>query len=304
MNGRPFTSLRSDGLSVLLAPRLAALPWLVHGFSTRLGGVSSAPAEGLNLGRGAAHSRGAAENRKLFLRALGVAGFSVASLKQIHSAAVFAVAKDGSLEFRPSGYDFCSTARRKNRGDALITRSAGVLLEIRTADCLPVLLADPLTRAVAAVHAGWRGALERVVEKTVGEMRRLYHSRPDLMLAALGPSIRACCYEVGDEVVEAFTGAFVHSERYFVRSNNSASQSFPGMPFLSLAPPGHARPQGSGFSLDLAAAARGQLLAAGLKPGHIEDANLCTSCHPDVFYSYRRDGALTGRMAAVIGMRA
>lgn len=288
----------------MLAPGLAALPWIVHGFSTRRGGASRSARRGLDLGRGSGRSPAAAENRRVFLRALGVHNYRIAALDQIHSATVFEVRKSDAVPtFHLSGSQLSVTSRRRPEGDAFTTRDARVLLEIRTADCLPILLVDPAGRAVAAIHSGWRGALARVVEKSVGEMRRLFGTRPEGLLGALGPSIRPCCYEIGEEVLDAFTGRFVNSTKFFKKAVDSATGTIPAAPFLSLAPPGHERREGSGYALDLAAVARDQLVAAGVRPAHIEACELCTSCNRDLFFSYRRDGISSGRMAAVIGIR-
>lgn len=289
---------------MLRAPGLAALPWLVHGFSTRSGGAAQSSPRGLDLGRGPGRSRAAAENRRLFLNVLLVRAFRVAALNQIHSATIYEVrTKASAPAFNLCGYQLPQIFRRRPPGDALTTHDVRVLLEIRTADCLPILLVDTAGRAVAAIHAGWRGALARIVEKAVGEMRRHFGTRPEGIHAALGPCIGPCCYEVGEEVVDAFTGRFVNSAKFFQKARDSAGCAFPGMPFLSLTPPGHARRDGSGYALDLAAVAQDQLIAAGIKPDHIEASGLCTSCNRDLFFSYRRDGVSTGRMAAVIGIR-
>src|SRR5262249_40487911 len=129
-------------------------------------------------------------------------------------------------------------------GDALLTNQPGILLSVRTADCVPILFVDPARHVIAAVHAGWRGSLQRIAEKTVGEMRRALHSQPEELLAAIGPSIRACCYEVGQEVVEAFGGRFTRCEDYFKLKEPPASDA-PGafalqhpLPFHSARPPG------------------------------------------------------------------
>lgn len=229
--------------------------------------------------------------------------FRVAALDQIHSATVFQVRRNSALAFNLFGYELPLAPRRRPPGDALTTSDARVLLEIRTADCLPILLVDTAGRAVAAIHSGWRGALARIVEKTVGEMRRLYGTRPEALLAALGPSILPCCYEVGDEVVDMFSGRFVNSAKFFRKAGDSVGRAFSGVSFMSFAPPGHARREGSGYALDLAAVARDQLVTAGVKPAHIEASGLCTSCNRDLFFSYWRDGVSTGRMAAVVGIR-
>jgi hypothetical protein len=176
---------------------------------------------------------------------------------------------------------------------------------VRTADCLPVLLVDPKRRAVGAVHAGWRGALTRIVEKAVGEMRRVYGSDPPSLLAVLGPSIRTCCYEVGQQLEEAFQGRFPHADRFFgKRSGPQASHpercSFC---FPNTQSPGHNAGSEPSVHLDLVAVARDQLQTTGLAPQHIASVDFCTACRTDLFYSYRREGSVVGRMLAVIGIR-
>ncbi|HUI44050.1 MAG TPA: peptidoglycan editing factor PgeF [Terriglobia bacterium] len=328
-----FQLVSRNGITWLESAALARFTWLVHGFSTRLAedsrGRSGAD---FNLGRSAgAPDRQVLRNRRRFAEALGN-GFSLAALRQIHSATVYEVVIAGSgatrralgraaLEYRAAG---CLPARHASQaeagparaavadplslpaGDALLTAQPGVLLSVRTADCLPVLLVDPRRRWVAAIHAGWRGALERVIEKAVGELRRLYGSDPAHLVAALGPGIGACCYEVGDEVVEAFQGQFVPSAGFFKTPPADEPAGRLDLRYQLLfhtqAPPGHRRERAR-LHLDLTAVARAQLLAAGLKPGRIHAAGCCTSCRADLFFSHRREGARAGRMMAAIGLR-
>jgi len=297
------------GLAWIEHSLIGRYSWLVHAFSTRLGGVSRGPCAGLNLGftQGEPRAR-VRENRKLFFQKLGVQHFALASLRQVHSASVYQVlrATSGELEYRLGGNRLPEQPGvAQPAGDALLTDQTGILLSVRTADCLPVLLVDPKRRAVAAVHAGWRGALARLVEKAVGEMRRVYGSEPQSLLAVLGPSIRACCYEVGEEVDEAFEGSFPHTDKFFRKVSKfpvSHSQRRP-LPFLNMQPPGHDSTCAPPIHLDLVAVAQDQLLAAGLAPRHVAAVDFCTACRSDLFYSYRQQGSRTGRMLAVIGIR-
>jgi hypothetical protein len=189
-------------------------------------------------------------------------------------------------------------------GDALLTDQAGILLSVRTADCLPVLLVDPKRRAVAAVHAGWRGALARIVEKAVGEMRRVYGSEPQSLLAVLGPSIHVCCYEVGQEVEEAFQGRFPRADKFFRKRSEPPGLHSPRPPisFLNMQAPGHHVTGALAIHLDLVAAAQDQLLGAGLAPHQVAAVNFCTACRTDLFYSCRQEGSGAGRVLAVIGI--
>lgn len=179
-------------------------------------------------------------------------------------------------------------------GDAVITRLSGLLLAVQVADCLPVLIVDWDKRILAAAHAGWRGLLAGVVPKTLAAMQSRYASDPRCCLAVIGPSIGPCCYEVGQDVVLPF------------------EEAFPGRPQLwrNFRPPGRALSSGTGISddppsarrmLDLSAACRFQLESAGLPDRSVLSHPPCTSCHRDVFHSYRAEGGSTGRMLAAIG---
>jgi hypothetical protein len=293
------------GLAWLEAVRLGKLLWLVHAFSTRRGGASRVPSNGLNLGF--SDWRGQVEqNRRRFLRQIGAQDFSLASLRQVHSSHAFVVAAGGTgqIEYRLSGMPSAErAATHPPAGDALMTAEAGLLLAVRIADCLPVLLVDPRQHVVAAVHAGWRGALERVIEKAVGDMRLAFGSDPQQLLAVLGPSICACCYEVGEEVVEAFNGRFASARAFFRTLPHRPEAATGRIPFLSAQPPGHA-PQVPAAHLDLVAVAEHQLTSAGVAPSQILVADYCTACRTDLFFSHRMEGGRTGRQMAVIGIRS
>jgi purine-nucleoside/S-methyl-5'-thioadenosine phosphorylase / adenosine deaminase len=297
------------GLKWLECAALADVPRLIHAFSTRAG--STHPVSGLNLGytKGAARPRVSA-NRRIFLRALGAGGFPLAEVHQIHSTLVFCVrrGKDGELEYLPSGYPAPAQLRSDSiEGDALVTDEPGILLSVRSADCVPVLIADSKGSAVAAVHAGWKGMLGGIVEKTVGEMRRLFGSRPGALIAAIGPSIRDCCYEVGQELHSSFCGRFPEGESFFRKLPDdkifTERNPYPP-PFLSFAPPGHGPDPGARPHLDLVAVTRYQLRRAGVQESRIRVADFCTSCRSDLFFSHRKEGSRAGRMMAVIGILA
>lgn len=282
-------SARPARLEVLRATALAGLPWLVHGFSTRPGGVSTAyGAMSLNLGFTADDPRRNVErNRELFLQALGVA-CPIVTARQVHSDIVNVV--DGP----PSAMLV---------GDALVTAAPGLLLAVKTADCTPVLLADASRRVVAAVHAGWRSTAKRIIEKTVGVMRQRFGSRPADIRAAIGPGIRPCCYEVGEEVRDHFRSQFAYADELFreAKESDPVHEKYP-MLFLTARAPGHAD-LGRQIFLDLAEAARRQLLAAGLRAKNIAALDACTACHPERYFSHRAQRGRTGRMLGAIGLR-
>ena len=205
-----FNIVSGGGLAWLECLRLRRLPWLLHAFSTRQGGHSAPPCAGLNLGFTDGDQRQRVErNRETFLEQIGAQGYPLASVRQIHSSHTLMVARgeQGRIEYRfPGVAAALSTSTEAPAADGLATAEPGILLGVRVADCLPILLVDPQERVVAAVHAGWRGALERIIEKAVGDMRRVFGSDPQRIVAALGPSIRPCCFAVGEEVVDAFRG--------------------------------------------------------------------------------------------------
>jgi hypothetical protein len=299
------------GLTWAESGALARLPWLLHAFSTRAGGASKGSCRGLNLGFIESDQRKRVEhNRSEFLAALGAKSFALAELKQTHSTHVYQVALDraGHARYLPVGSsELLPASDTPPSGDALVTNRPGVLLSIRTADCHPILIADSRGRAVAAIHAGWRGTLARIAEKSVGVMRAVFGSNPRDLTAAIGPGIQACCYAVGEEVVAKFHGRFVHAERYFkpvpVDEESAALVAkYPNI-FLSPFPPGHEPMNQAAAHLDIAAALRDQLLDAGLATSKIHRSELCTACRTDLFFSHRKEGPRTGRKMAVIGIR-
>lgn len=299
---RAWSTWRSDGLEILQARPLAACDWLVHGFSTRVGGASKLGEERvLNLGYTKWDSHGAVEaNRRSFLAALGAEGMTLVTLRQIHSDLIHEVtAPEHSL-----------------RGDALVTRAPSLLLAVQTADCIPILLADQKHRVVAAVHAGWRGTVKRIAAKTLGRMQMLYGTSPADVLAALGPAIGRCCYEVGPEVVQAFAGQFAQAAEWFTAPAPSplnpyaptfeqlaTGQEPMPLKWLTMAPPGH-EPPAPRLYLDLFASNQWQLLDAGVHSENIVASELCTACRTDLLFSHRREQGHTGRLMGVIGIRS
>ena len=282
-------------IEILQSNNLQELGWLVHGFSTRRGGVSAVyGGKALNLGFTADDSRAAVEhNRRAFLKALGAANggervWPLASLHQIHSSVIHGVE---------------AVPRQPIKGDGMITARRGLLLAIKTADCLPVLLADRRQHAIGALHAGWRGTLARIVEKGVGEMRRRFGSRPQDLVAAIGPGIHRCCYQVGEEVRDKYFSQFAYAQELFedVFDSDPVRRKYPLL-FLNQRAPGHGEPPRS-VHLDLVEATWRQLLSAGVPEKNISASELCTSCRADLLFSHRKEKGVTGRMLAVIGIR-
>jgi polyphenol oxidase len=190
------------------------------------------------------------------------------------------------------------------QGDALFTRERGALLVVQTADCIPILLADTKRRAVAAIHSGWRGTLRRIAAKTLGRMQMEFGTRPEDVIAALGPGIGRCCYEVGPEVAVEFHAQFPNARQWFdgpFDTLASGENDSNWLPWLTMKPPGHAPPPLRAH-LDLIAANREILAQAGVPPARIFVAGFCTACRTDLFFSYRREHT-TGRLMAAIGIR-
>jgi len=188
-------------------------------------------------------------------------------------------------------------------GDGLITNTPGLLLAILTADCLPIILVDKKNRAVGAFHAGWRGTVKRIVEKGVGEMQRYFGSDPRNMIAAIGPGVQACCYQVGEEVRQKFEAQFSYATELFreVKESDPVREKYP-MLFLTARAPGHSELPVNLF-LNLVEANRRQLIDAGVPAKNIDASSPCTACHTDLLFSHRAEKGVTGRSMAVVGVR-
>jgi hypothetical protein len=287
-------SVAKNKLQLLRAEKLDKLAWLVHAFSTRLGGVSRGyGGNALNLGFTKQDSRAAVErNRELFLKALGVRNgrksWPLVSLRQIHSDLIHRVDR---MPDQPLA------------GDGLVTNTPGLLLAVQTADCLPVILVDPKRRAAGVFHAGWRGTVKRIVEKGVGEMRKHFKSDPRKLVAAIGPGVQGCCYEVGEEVRAKFEAQFAYAASLFreVKESDPVREKYPLL-FLTARAPGHSELPVRLF-LDLVEANRRQLLDAGVLAKNIDTAAPCTACHTELLFSFRAEKGVTGRMMGAVGIK-
>jgi hypothetical protein len=278
---------RENGLDVLRVEGWKRYEWLLHGFSTRDGGISQVYGGAtLNLGWTKEDDpTSVAENRTRFLGAVcgERAGSVLVGVRQIHSGIVRVVRKaDGALE----GTLQTKEGKAVLEGDGLITDMPGVLLGVGTADCVPVLVVDVTRRVVAAFHAGWRGTVARIVERGIAMMREEYGSQATDLVAAIGPSIGSCCYTVGEEVRSEFGRQFSYAEKLFVRPTDSG-----------------------GVRLNLWEANRRQLLAAGVAEASIAMLSECTSCARNQsgglrYFSHRSEHGIAGRMLNVVGVAA
>lgn len=256
----------SDGVRFYRAWHLHETGLVVHGFSARTGGVSHQPYQSLNLGLGTNDEPAdVLVNRERFASVLGLDAEQLVAPVQVHSNAVARVtASDAG-----SGARSCASGIQDT--DALITSEPGLCLALHFADCACVFLLDPLRRAIGVAHAGWRGTVGGVIVRTVAAMSSEFGSQPTELLAAIGPSIGRCCYEVGPDVAHEFFRAFPHDERVMKQAGADK------------------------WRVDLKTANRLQLERAGLDTGNIVVSDECTCCDRDEFYSHRRDGE-TGRM--------
>jgi YfiH family protein len=246
----------------------------VNGFSTRQGGVSPMPHDSLSLaGFHDDAAENILENRRRFLK-LFPGQWTLAGCWQVHGADVRAV--NSVAEAKPAEDQLSETIYC----DAIVSNADHVLAGVKTADCVPILLGDSRTRSFAAVHAGWRGTLATVVIAGVKRLTDEYGARPEDLRVAIGASAGPCCYEVGSEVIDAFSSRFPRGEQLFTPTR-----------------PGHAL-------VDLITANRNQLASVGVRPDRIHVLPLCTMCRTDLFFSYRKEKKVhgkTGRLMAVIG---
>jgi YfiH family protein len=285
-------------VQLLHSEKLGKLAWLVHAFSTRHGGVSRVySGNSLNLGFTQHDSRAAVErNREIFLKEMGVTNvrrsWPLISLRQIHS----------DLIHRVDRVQGDRMPEQPLTGDGIVTNTPGLLVTVQTADCLPIMLVDRKRRTVGVFHSGWRGTVKRIVEKGVGEMRKHFGSDPRDLVAAIGPGVQGCCYEVGEEVRTKFEAQFAYADSLFrrVKESDPVREKYPLL-FLTARAPGHSELPVKLF-LDLVEANRRQLLDAGVMAQNIEAVGPCTACHTELLFSYRAEKGVTGRMMAAAGI--
>jgi hypothetical protein len=253
-----------NGVGLYRFDGLDGIDGLLHAVLTRIGGVSKGPYATLNLGHTVGDDLSAVrENHRRALEPLGLDPERVVSPWQVHGARVEVVGP------RQLGAVLPET-------DAIVTATAGVPLMMRFGDCAPVLLFDPVQRVVGMAHAGWRGVVVGVVEASIRAMTRHLGCDPSHIWAGIGPTIGPCCYEVGADVADQIAAACPGDAQVIRRVNGRI----------------HA---------DLPTAVEAQLRAVGV--GRIEQANLCTSCRVDEFFSHRAENGRTGRFGIVMGLQ-
>lgn len=265
-----MTEYQVNGVTFLAADGFRAAGGVAHGFSTRLGGVSAGIYTSLNLGstRGDEPDR-VRENYRRFCAAIGADVTRVVMTNQIHSTVIRTAAPS---DVKSDLYD-----REGYECDGLITNTPGLALTIFSADCIPVLLYDPVQRVIAAVHAGWRGTAGDIAGKAARQMCAEYGCRPEEILAAIGPGISACCFETHADVPQAMTAALGDLVKPHIISLENGK-----------------------FKVGLKEINAALLECAGLEPGHIEISGDCTACLPEKYWSHRATQGQRGSQAAMI----
>jgi len=255
-----------EGLTLVTFQHFLDAGLVRHGITTRFGGVSPEPLNTLNMGRRTADDpTNTEENRSRVARALGVPLGSFVYSDQVHQTEISRVTQANQDDERTSI-------------DGLATDSSGLTLMTLYADCMGVLLYDPVQKAIGMAHAGWRGTVGEIGPKLVESMGQWFGSRPEDLLVGLGPAIGPCCFEIGSECSDAFEAL---ADRKGISSG--------------IIREGNVR-------ADLWAVNRQLLEYCGVRSEAIAEARWCTSCHPELFFSHRRDHGQTGRMAAVMAL--
>ncbi len=256
-------------MGIITSKKLSKIEGLIHGFTDRNGGMSEPPYNTLNLGLNTGDlDYNVGNNYKIVASEIGVDSDSFFTASQVHGKNIVIV---GPLETRESIL--------KRSADALLTKSTGKLVGVTVADCVPVLIVDPVLRAVAAVHCGWRSLAEKILFEVVETMIKRWGSDPKDLIAAIGPSIRGCCYVIKKDVAKKLVATVdLKLKEYYLTPE----------------------PAGDLFKVDLATLALFQLYRCGLQRNSIEVLPYCTYCRPELFFSYRRNPD-TGRHLAFCG---
>lgn len=251
----------------LEASRMTAAGGVKAGFTTRHEGVSRPPYNSLNLGTNTLDSPHSVEgNRSILARGFGTTVDRVVTVNQVHGVDILVIDAPN-----PEYNHFL-----KLECDGIITNQPELMIGVLVADCVPVLLYDPVRKVAAALHAGWKGTAGRICLKGIEAMVEIFGCKPENVLAAVGPAIGQCCYEVDQPVYDQFRKIGIEQQAFFTEKG------------------------GGKWLLDLPAANAAQLRESGLLPENIETTELCVSCSPDLFFSYRRDSGETGRQMGFV----
>ncbi len=245
----------------------------VMAFSVRDGGCSPKPMESLNFSvHGGDSESNVQNNLKIFTHFLGINASRIVQIDQKHEDGIAVVNKMPTTD---------------PVADAVIVGKPGIFAGIRTADCVPVLLMDPVQRICAAIHAGWRGTVLRITLQVVQKLEKEFGVKPANLIASIGPSIGPCCYEVDDRVLIPVMSRIPHGAKFVTKCERE-------------------REKGAGIcqTVDLVSINKSELMTGGLRGSHIRAVGSCTSCNEKLFFSHRRDRAGTGRHIAIVGFRS
>lgn len=249
----------------------------VHGISTRHGGFSQYPFDSLNLGLHVEDDPSLVwRNRTAFFEGLDLYAGTMVTCQQVHGTNIAKV----TIDDRGQGAKVYENAIPDT--DALITNEPHLPLLLFFADCTPILIADPVKKAIGVAHGGWKGTVGAIAMKTVEAMKRNYGCNPADMLGAIGPAIGPCCYEVGIEVADRFRTTFPDMADEILHTSSTDENK---------------------WQLDLWRCNELQLIKAGLQPENIDVAEVCTACNNQQFFSYRADKGKTGRIGALLSIR-
>ena len=258
-----------NGVPFLSYPMLENTGIVNHGFSTRLGGVSTGPCSTMNISTNRGDDPDAvAENKRLIAKAIGVDAGKMVFTNQTHTTNVSVVSQE----------DFGNVL---DETDGLITNTPGLCLVTFYADCVPLYFVDPVERAIGLSHSGWRGTVSKMANVTVKKMCDTFGSKPENIIAAIGPSICQDCYEVSDDVIEQFQKAYQEKDwnHLFYKKENGK------------------------YQLNLWKANEINFLESGISPDHIAVTNVCTCCNPDVLFSHRITGFSRGNLSAFLALK-
>ncbi len=290
------------GVRYLQFDHYRQFPDLIHGVFTRQGGYSKEPYSSLNTSTPPFNPvdsiANVIRNRVLALQALDIATYPCITLWQVHGAAsaIYNSQEEWRTDWAYSSYYERSwTPRSIRKADALITRERRAVLALSFADCVPILLYDPVEQVIGLVHGGWRGTARGIVVATLEAMNEYSGCQPCNIYAGIGPAIGPCCYEVSEAVQQLFLGQMQFEtmptqEQYRDLINEAAV-------FSTLA-----QPNKTSLRLDLQATTRNQLLLAGVIPEHIETMDICTGCSTDRFFSHRIEQGKTGRFPVLMAL--
>jgi hypothetical protein len=269
LNGNTFIPNISDHEIALTFPPAEQFH-AVMAFSLRKGGQSPEPFDSLNFSVSQGDSReNVKTNMAILGERIGIDPDRIVTCRQIHEDHIQVV--EAVPEALP-------------RADAIVTAIPNLFPAVKVADCVPILILDPVRKVAAAVHAGWRGTVRRITRKTIIFMNKEFGCDPSELVVGIGPGIGPCCYEVDAPVLTPFRESFPDPERFISIHNSNRSSDI-------------------SYHLDLSAANLFELIEMGVQPKNIYAVDLCTACRQDLFFSHRRDGAKSGRHIAVVGFR-